>query len=67
MAQGLLQVLRVQPRPHHEDLQGVQQDALLQHVSTPTHTRGLGVEWVHATQTQPVAMAMGTASNVPRV
>ena len=34
MAQGLLQVHGVQPRPHHEDLQGLQQAALLQHVST---------------------------------
>ena len=33
MAQGLLQMRGVQPQAHHEDLQGIQQDAILQHVS----------------------------------
>ena len=36
MAQGLLQMRGVQLEADHEDLQRVQQDALLQHVSSRT-------------------------------
>ena len=37
MAQGLLHLRGVQPQAHYEDIQGIQQTALLQNVSQPLY------------------------------